>query len=88
MTGCHLSRLQHEIARLEASAEAAARKQAEDERRRLNLPSPGTTRWRRKDQLWLSEYLARARDDERTKRQPQIDRLRRKITRSTPSPSP
>lgn len=73
--------LQNAIDRLLATAEAAAQKRAESERRRLNLPSPNTTRWRRTDQAWLARYLTVARSEERARRQPQIDWLTRKVER-------
>ena len=73
--------LQNAIDRLVATAEAAAQKRAEFERRRLNLPSPNRTRWRRTDQAWLDRYLTFARSDELAKRQPQIDWLTRKVER-------
>ena len=75
-------KIQNAIDRLVATAEAAAQKRAESERRRLiNLPSPNTTRWRRTDQAWLCRYLTFARSDELAKRQPQIDWLTRKVER-------
>jgi hypothetical protein len=73
--------LQNAIDRLVATAEAAAQKRTESERRRLSLPSLNTTRWRRTDQAWLVRYLTFSRAEELAKRQPQIDRLTRKVER-------
>ena len=73
--------LQNAIDRLVATAEAAAQKRTESERRRLSLPSPNTTRWRRTDQAWLVRYLTFSRAEELAKRQPQIDWLTRKVER-------
>jgi hypothetical protein len=81
MTAGNVEKLKDEIARLEAAASAAAEKRAEQERRHLNLPSQGTTRWRIKHRVWLARFLAFALHEERLKRQPQIDRLRRKLDR-------
>jgi hypothetical protein len=73
--------LQNAIDRLVATAEAAAQKRTDLQRRRLDLPSPNTTRWRRTDQAWFGRYLTFARSDELAKRQPQIDWLTRKVER-------
>ena len=73
--------LQNAIDRLVATAEAAAQKRTELERRRLSLPSPNTTRWRRTDQAWLVRHLTFSRAEELAKRQPQIDWLTRKVER-------
>jgi len=81
MTADHAEKLEDQIARLAAAADAAASRRAEQERRRLGLPTPGSTRWRGKHRAWLAHYLALARQEERIKRQPQIDRLTRKLDR-------
>ena len=81
MTTDAIAKLQTAIDALIAASEAAVSKRVEHELRRQLRPTPGTTKWRVKDQLWLARYRLRARIEEIAKRQAQIDRLTRKIER-------
>lgn len=75
------ARLLEQIAALERAAREAAERAFEAEHRRRGLARPGSRRWRLRDERWRHRYLVDAERHELSKRQPQIEWLRRKLAR-------
>lgn len=81
LTALHVARLRGEIGRLERTAAKAADAATDSARRDRGRARPGTSRWRRADQIWMNEARRTEEQAELAKRGPQIERLRRKLAR-------